>query len=128
MAKTLKIIEVNHEGKTYRLQYTRRTAIALDQTGFDPQTLGEYDKVIPNVLGLWHYAFRANHPYIDRNMTDQIYDDLSGNKKELLARLMEMYSDTKESLIDQNAEGNAAWSANWKMETSEDEEPETLQK
>lgn len=117
MANTLKVIDVNYEGKTYRLQYTRRTAMALDQTGFDPGKLGENDKIISQVLSLWHYAFRANHPYIDRNMTDQIYDNLSGNKMELISRLVEMYSDTKTSLVDQKSEGNAEWSANWKMET-----------
>lgn len=128
MANTLKIIDVNFEGNTYRLQYTRRTAMALDQTGFDPGKLGENDKIITQVLSLWHYAFRANHPYVNRDLTDRIYDELSGNKMELISRLVEMYSDTKTSLVEATAEGNAAWSANWKMANPNPEtEQEALQ-
>lgn len=106
MAKQLTI---EHEGKTYTLEFSRSSVRALERRGFIVGDVGDKPMMI---LDMFAGAFSMHHSNVKREKIEEIYDSL-GNKEKLIEALSEMYSEPIETLTAEPETGNATWTANW---------------
>ena len=97
-----------HEGKSYTLEYTLRTAGQANEDGFVLDQLG--DKPALMIPKLVYWAFVRHHKNITRKQTEDIYGWIK-NKSKFIAALAEMYAEAVNALIDDDDadEGNANW-------------------
>lgn len=105
-----KQIKFKYEGLEYTLEYSRATAQQVEKAGFSLEQL----QVQPNVQIplLIQGAFLAHHRRIKDETMNAIIKRLAG-KEELIAKLVEMYAETTQTLFDDPDEGNLEWEANW---------------
>ena len=105
-----KQIKFKYDGLEYTLEYSRATAQQIEKAGFSLEQL----QVQPNVQIplLIQGAFLAHHRRIKDETMNAIIKRLAG-KDELIAKLVEMYADTTQTLFDDPDEGNLEWEANW---------------
>ena len=102
-----KKIKLSYEGKEYTLEYTRNTALALEQNGFVLSDVR--NKPVSSLVTLFNGAFVANHRRLEGSVVEKIFDSLK-DKEKLLAALVGMYDETVSSLMDStDDEGNATW-------------------
>jgi hypothetical protein len=102
-----KKIKLSFEGKEYTLEYTRNTALALEQSGFVLSDVR--NKPVSSLVTLFNGAFVANHRRLEGSVVEKIFDSLK-DKEKLLAALVGMYDETVSSLMDStDDEGNATW-------------------
>ena len=102
-----KKIKLSYEGKEYTLEYTRNTALALEQSGFVLSDVRS--KPVTSLVTLFNGAFVANHRRLEGSVVEKIFDSLK-DKEKLLAALVGMYDETVSSLMDStDDEGNATW-------------------
>lgn len=102
-----KKIKLSYEGKEYTLEYTRNTALALEQSGFVLSDVR--NKPVSSLVTLFNGAFVANHRRLEGSVVEKIFDSLK-DKDKLLAALVGMYDETVSSLMDStDDEGNATW-------------------
>lgn len=102
-----KKIKLSFEGKEYTLEYTRNTALALEQSGFVLSDVR--NKPVSSLVTLFNGAFVANHRRLEGSVVEKIFDSLK-DKDKLLAALVGMYDETVSSLMDStDDEGNATW-------------------
>lgn len=109
MAKT---ISLTYQDKTYVLEFTRASIKTLEQSGFSFIQAAENSQIITMIDNLFYGAFLAHHPYISRDFVEEIQKqikDMAG----LNERLMEMYTDTINSIVEETKEGNIEWGASW---------------
>lgn len=104
-----KCLTINHNSNTYRLQFNRKTVVAMEQNGFRAdELLTQPASMIPR---LFYGAFQMNHKNIRRELVDEIYLSLP-NKEGLLEALVELYNEPIAALIEDSADGeekNATW-------------------
>lgn len=106
-----KQITFKFDGMEYTLEYSRATAQQVEKAGFSLEQL----QVQPNIQIplLIQGAFLAHHKRIKEETLNTIVKRLAG-KEELIAKLVEMYADTTQTLFDDpGEEGNVQWEANW---------------
>ena len=102
-----KKIKLSYEGKEYTLEYTRNTALALEQSGFVLSDVR--NKPVSSLVTLFNGAFVANHRRLEGSVVEKIFDSLK-DKEKLLAALVGMYDETVSSLMDStDDEGYATW-------------------
>lgn len=111
MAKTLNIA---YNGKEYTLEYTRETVKQMERRGFNLNDV--VNKPMSALPDLFAGAFRANHPYVKREVTDEILENI-GDVEGLIGALCEMYNEPLETLLtgaaEEGSEGKAVWTASW---------------
>ncbi len=107
-----KQINLTFEGTNYTLEFTRKSIEKMEKTGFVISDLES--KPVSTLPRLFHGAFLAHHPYVKRDVTDQIFEKIS-NKEALLSKLAEMYSEPIIALTSdpEDDEKNVTWGANW---------------
>lgn len=93
-----KHISITHKGKTYTLEFTRKSIETMERRGFVITDVAE--KPMSTLPALFEGAFLANHTGgIKRKEIQEIYDCID-NKRELVNKLAEMYNDPMEKLFD----------------------------
>lgn len=105
MAKQIKF---TYKDKEYTLEFTRRTASALEKQGF---AVGKIDDMpITAITTLFAAAFQAHHSSVSGKVIDEIYDAMPG-RVELIKTLVSMYGDTLSTLMDEPEESgkNLSW-------------------
>lgn len=101
LAKPIRLVD-NETGEAYILEFDRDTVRWAEQRGFDPDLVTKF----PMTVGadFFFYAFRMHHRNIARDKTDKILFDYLGGINEttgkILARLMELYYQTFDTLAD----------------------------
>ena len=101
LAKPIRLVD-NETGEAYILEFDRDTVRWAEQRGFDPDMVTKF----PMTVGadFFFYAFRMHHRNIARDKTDKILFDYLGGINEttgkILARLMELYYQTFDTLAD----------------------------
>lgn len=101
-----KQIVIHYKDDTYTLEYTRAAVKQMERAGF---VADEFEhKPMTMLPMLFEGAFIAHHPQVKRAKIEQIYDSLN-DKAALIERLVEMYSEPFEALMDDAGEGNANW-------------------
>jgi hypothetical protein len=109
MAKQLNF---EYEGKEYTLEFTRESVKQMEREGFVAEQI--VTKPMLTLPKLFAGAFKAHHRYEKQKTIDEMFE-LFTNKGALIEKLVEMYQDPVEALMDdENIEGNAiAWDANF---------------
>lgn len=105
-----KQINFSYRDNDYTLEFTRKSVERMERQGFNPNDI--VDKPMLTLPQLFAGAFIANHPYLSKKITDEIFDDIA-NKSELISKLAEMYNEPLVSLMEDNDEGNVEWGASW---------------
>lgn len=111
MAKTLTINDPV-SGRTYTLEYTRKSVESMERQGFVAQEV--QTKPMTCLPTLFAGAFQAHHRFVKRDVIDSIYAGLP-RKDELLGKLVEMYNEPIMSLLEEPAESeeNPTWTVDW---------------
>lgn len=107
-----KQITFEYQDNKYTLEYTRDTVKAIERQGF---RINDIDTMPMTMISLFvHGAFYAHHPELKDEVMDSIYEAMP-NKDEFLMKLMEMYSDTVNTLRLDPAKAvkNVVWTPNW---------------
>jgi len=110
-----KTIRINYDKKEYILEYNRSTARLTETRGFNA---GQIDSKPATMLPLlFEGAFLAHHSNIKKKVVEDIFEQL-GDKGKLIGKLLEMYMETVNSLMDstEDNEKNAGWEASWTEE------------
>lgn len=105
-----KIIVKDKYDNKYTLEFTADTVMQVERAGFK---LGEAgDKPMTSVRMLFEGAFLANHKNVKPELVTEMLEGMK-NKAQLIEKLMDMYREPYETLMDESAEGNATWECNW---------------
>lgn len=105
-------ITINYQKKDYVLEYSRNSVKQMEQMGFVLDQIG--DKPMTMVPMLVYGAFIKHNKGIKRSLVDEIYehiaDKIGDNDDGFVNTLVEMYSDTVNTLTDNKPvdEGNLA--------------------
>lgn len=105
-----KQITLTHEGKTYVLEYTRKSIEQMERSGFRIEDITE--KPITALPALFAGAFLANERWTKRLVIDDIFDNIV-NKTELIGKLAELYNEPLASMLEEPEEDekNVGWEA-----------------
>ncbi len=109
----MKQIIFTYGGKDYTLEYTRRTVQQMEAEGFVAEDVQR--KPMTLLPALFAGAFKAHHRFIKPETVDKIYAGMP-NKDTLINKLVEMYNEPLESLMDEpdeDQEGNVEWVTSW---------------
>lgn len=105
------MITFEHNGTTYNLEFTRKTAVMAERRGLDVNELSNKPHIHVPLL-VWG-AFQANHHGINDKKARDIYSSLS-DKSGFIAALADEYGKTYEDLFgseDDEDKGNLVkWS------------------
>ena len=101
-------LNLTYKGKTYNLEYTRRSVRTMESQGFDLNDIGT--KPVTTLPALFRGAFLAHHKSLKADLVDEMFDHLKG-KDELISVLASMYAEPFTALLDEPTEDeeNATW-------------------
>jgi len=106
-----KRIEFDYEGKHWVMEYNARTVKEVQSSGFKTEDIS--DKSLIMLPLLFRGAFLMHHRGTKVTLLDEIMEKL-GNKEELYAKLLEMYNEPVEALIEEpDASVKVEWTGNW---------------
>lgn len=106
-----KNITFDYNGKTYTLEYNRRSIMKMEQNGFDIDYASS--KPMSTIPVLFEGAFLMHHPYAKKEVIDEIFD-LFTDKQGLFEALVEMYAEPLQALVEDSTSKNAiAWGKNF---------------
>ena len=108
-----KCLDFEYKGDKYCLEYTRETVKQMEREGFRSEDL--LSKPMLTLPKLFSGAFKAHHKFGVKEKTIEEMFGLFTNKDALFEKLLEMYNEPMETLLDEpKDEGNAiAWEANF---------------
>lgn len=103
------------DGNKYTLEFNREAVQALESRGFNLTKLAEAPA--NNIPRLFAGALRMHHPRLKPAMVDKMLEYI-GDKEKLLPRLIEMYNETVDSVMDdpEDESKKVTWEANWDTE------------
>lgn len=105
-----KKITIPWKGKTYTLEYSRKTVSMMEKQGFNIAELAA--KPATMIPMLFHGAFLMNHPQTKGETKEAIYDGMKSRTK-LVEALAELYVEAYNTLLDDGDEdadeGNPGW-------------------
>lgn len=100
-------ITISYDKKEYALEYSRQSVRTMEAQGFVLDDIST--KPMMMIPMLFQGAFIKNHRGIKRNLMDEIYEEIN-DKTGLISALMELYTETLSTLMDDKADaGNATW-------------------
>lgn len=109
-----KQLNFEYKNKEYTLEFTRETVKQMEREGFKSEDV--VHKPMLTLPKLFAGAFKAHHRFdVKQKNTDEMLE-LFKNKQALFEKLVEMYSEPLETLMDNDSvdEGNAiTWEANF---------------
>lgn len=91
----------DYKGNHYTLGFTRRTALAMEQSGFNIYEIET--KPLTRIPQLWNGAFMLYHKRVTEDQKREIWNHMR-RKDEIVTRLGEMYMDAVASLVVDNEE------------------------
>lgn len=104
-----KTMTFKHDGKEYKLSFTRESVMATENMGFNVKEV--YDKPVYSLYLLWRGAFLAHHDTLTIAEVDALFEDI--DKTGLLDALIVLYKAPVESLFDEEHAKNAIkWTVN----------------
>lgn len=96
-------INFTYEGKSYCLEFTRKSVSQMERSGFRASEVLEMPmSMLPDFFA---GAFIANHKYVKRDVIDAIFDKMK-DKNALLETLTKMYNEPLVALMADGEEGN----------------------
>ena len=111
--KPVNAICFEENGKKYCLEYDRDAVLRMEGAGFKPGESGE--KPLMELNMLWAGAFYKNHRNVSSSLIEKLLNSRT-NKRKLLEKLRDMFSETYNSIFNDDVEGeddegNANWTA-----------------
>lgn len=100
------VLHDSNSNVDYRLTFTRDSVRKLESMGFNLEEVGT--KPMTMIPLLIRGAFLANHPSVSAKVVESLYDEMSG-KESFMEALVEMYSNTLNSLLENNKKGKVKW-------------------
>ena len=98
MAKAINPFVITIEDKTYTLEFNRNSVVAAERMGLDIENIKSAP--MSTVPLLFFAAFKMHHPEMSRKDTDYIlFDVLNGLKEPEVKRLIELYAEPTNTLI-----------------------------
>ena len=92
------IVIKDSEGNTkYVLEFSRATAEFAEAQGLIISEVEQ--KPLSTMDKLFFFAFRKNHPRVTKAEADKVLEDVGGMSDQLLVRLVELYTETANSLL-----------------------------
>lgn len=82
------MVKFNYEGKDYELGFNRKTAVALQRQGFDPDKIDAQSLIM--IPMLVRASFKMNHRSVRDEKIDEIYEKLD-RKSDLTKELLRDY-------------------------------------
>lgn len=104
-------IEIEYEGITYKLGFSRATIRTMESQGFVIQKLTE--QPVTYIPMLFSGAFLLHHRKIKQEKVNEIFNNIE-NKEELVPALGSLYADAMSSLMDEPSEDSTK-KATWKI-------------
>lgn len=108
-----KQIRFKYEDTDYTLEFNRRAVRDMEAAGFDISAVDR--KPLTFMSTLFAGAFKMHHRFVKANKIDEM-QGLFADKDKLVERLMEMYTETLDSVSnnsgDSDKENLIAWSTN----------------
>lgn len=108
-----KQIILEHEGKQYTLEFTRRSVREMENGGFRIDELTA--KPMTLLPTLFAGAFRAHHRFLNQKVIDDIFARIT-HRQELVSKLAEMYNEPLLEMLDEPEEDDEKkvdWEASW---------------
>lgn len=108
-------IELTYKKNTYTLEYSRQSVRTMEQQGFVLDKIG--DMPMTMIPLLVYGAFAKHNKGIKRNLMDEIYEHIRDTDGEegFLRTLLEMYSDTVNTLTGGASDIDEGNEATWKV-------------
>jgi len=107
-----KKIEFNYEGKDYTLEYDRKAIKIMEANGLKIKDIE--DQPLSMIELLWQGAFLKNHKHEKSENIQKIYEKI-GDKSDLNAGLISMFTETYTSLMGDSEEDDETKKIEWKM-------------
>lgn len=108
MAKQIKF---THNGKEWTLEFNARTVKEVQSSGFKKEEIS--DKSLIMLPLLWHGAFLMHHRFEKPEVIENLLP-LMGDKMSLYEKLVQMYEEPVEALIDEPDDSvKVDWTASW---------------
>lgn len=106
-----KQINFEYKGKPYTLEFNARTVKEVQNSGFKKEEIS--DKSLIMLPLLWHGAFLMHHRFEKPEVIEDIFL-LMGDKMSLYEKLVQMYEEPIEALIDEPDDSvKVDWTASW---------------
>lgn len=109
-----KKITFEYKGKEYTLEYNARSVKEVQASGFKKEDMS--DKSLIMLPLLWQGAFLMHHRF-EKNLSKVAEETLSlmTDKLTLYEKLLEMYDEPVEALIDEPEDDSVkvSWTASW---------------
>lgn len=107
-----KQIILNHEGKEYTLEFSRKSIETMERQGFVASDIST--KPMTTLPALFAGAFQMHHRFVDKSVIDEMFYKIK-DKSAFIEKLSEMFNDPLVALIDEpeEDEGNIKWEASW---------------
>lgn len=99
---------IKTEDKEYTLEFSRRTVVNAQRSGFDALQLVDPHTMLYAVDDLFFYSFAMHHPEVTREDADKIIGEIGGISSELVERLSDLYAYGVESLYTENPKNATA--------------------
>lgn len=104
-------IEIEYDGITYKLGFTRATIRSMESQGFVMQKIAE--QPVTYVPMLWNGAFLLHHKKIKQEKVNEIFNNIE-NKEDLIPTLASLYAEAMSTLMDEPTEDSTK-KATWKI-------------
>lgn len=104
-------IEIEYDGLTYKLGYSRATIRQMERAGFNINKIDE--SPVTYIPMLFEGAFLLHHKKVKQEKVNEIFKNLE-NKEDLLPELGKIYMESMSTLMDEPDE-NSAKKASWKI-------------
>lgn len=102
-------IKISYENEPYILEYDRASVEHMINRGLTREEIINNPFSYPE---LFYGAFRKNYPYVNRKVTDKIWEKLP-NKEQIISVLIDMYAEPIQALVaDPEDQGNVTWEIN----------------
>lgn len=91
------VIRDNESGEVlYTLDFSRKTLAKMERAGYHPRQIA--DRPLTGSQDLLYFAFLMHHPFIKRELTDELFEQLGGTKNEdLFMGLIKLYNQAMDS-------------------------------
>lgn len=106
------LIRLTYDKNVYELTFTRATVKQMEQAGFDLRALIDGSKAATMYELLFSGAFAARHRKIKRGLIEEIFEHLE-NKDKLIEALVEMFIDTRDTVLSSADEDESGKNASW---------------
>lgn len=100
-------ITLTNEGKTYTLEYTRRSIEIMERRGFDPEAMTS--KPMTMLPALFAGAFIAHHADVSKETIEYLFANVE-NKNGLIEKLARMFAEPINTLLEQKEDAPVKWS------------------